>query len=85
MAIETLPSVEVTKEDWVYISTGKVLLFATKGTVQFSFSDAKPDVETGNIAFELDDGGAFENGIGGTIWGKLANTGVALVRITSLV
>ena len=84
MSIETLPNVLVTEQDWVQVSTGKVLLYVNSGTVRLVFKDTKPDVTVGGIGIELNQTDAFENGIGGTLWGRSTVTGIGSISVTSL-
>ena len=84
MSIETLPNVLVTEQDWVQVSTGKVLLYVNSGTVRLVFKDTKPDATVGGIGIELNQADAFENGIGGTIWGRNTITGTGSISVTSL-
>ena len=84
MSVETLPNVLVTEQDWVQVSTGKVLLYVNSGTVRLVFKDTKPDATVGGIGIELNQADAFENGIGGTIWGRNTITGTGSISVTSL-
>lgn len=84
MAIETLPNVLVTEQDWVQVSTGKVLLYVNHGTVRLVFKDTKPVATVGDIGIELNQYTAFENSIGGTIWGRNTTTGIGSISATSL-
>lgn len=86
MAIETLPNVIVPSEDWVQVSTGKALLFVNSGFVRVAFKATKPATDTQDIGIELAKGDAFENGVGGTMWGRgiFATSGVSSISVTSL-
>ena len=84
MAIETIDNVVVTTADWVQVSASKVLLYINHGVVRLVFSTSKPSVDTGGKGIELHTGDAFENSVGGTIWGRSVSKGTGSISVTTL-